>query len=253
MTSATLAAAAIVDAAIAVLLFYVGRVVAARKGSPPAKRALQAFGAWWDGLAFTVLVNAVKEAVAALGFEREMGVVPLLDLLQYASIVALCIAVWGLLYYLIYLFTGNERWRVPLATFYAAYALVGLAFVWRMDPAGVAAGKWFVTWAYTAPAAGGAFLVVLTLLLLLPQIVGAALYLRAARHATTALSRYRIRLVSWALILWLGITLVAPFVQLGRFEWWQAGGRLVGLVAALAILMAYRPPPAIARRLTEAS
>lgn len=248
VSATTLGLAATVDAAITVLLLFVGWTVSTRAASPAGRRALRAFGVWWFGLAVTVAANAIKEAVVA----ADLDAATFLNAFQYAYVLALCAAVWGLLYYLVYLFTGHERAYWPLATFYALYATTALWVIASMTPAGVTEGKWFVQWAYANPTPGGPILIVLTLLLLLPQIGAAVVYLRAASGTPDRMARFRVRVVAWSLILWLGIQLLAPFLMLGRFEWWQAGGRLVGLAAALAILVAYRPPLALARRLEVA-
>lgn len=247
VSASTLGLAALVDAVITVTLLYVAWVVATRPASSEGRRALHAFGIWWAGLAVTVGANVVKEATVALGIDAA----PFLNAFQYVYIAALCAAVWGLLYYLVYLFTGNPRWYARLALFYALYAALALTLIYRMGPAGVTPGKWFVQWNYTNPAAGGPLIVILTLLLLLPQIGGAIAYLRVTRKTDAALTRFRVRVISWSLILWLGLSLAAPFLQLGRFEWWQAGGRFVGFAAALAILIATRPPASLRRHLED--
>lgn len=250
MSATTLAAAAAVDALVALVLVYVGWTVAIRPASAEGRRALHAFGVWWIGLAITVAINATKEGFASAGILAPAFFVAL----QYVWVAALCAAVWGLLYYLIFLFTGHDEWYWRLALFYVAYGAAAAWALAQLQPNGIIAPtatehKWFIQWSYANPSALGVVLNVLILLLLLPQIGAAVVYLRAAGRTKDKLARFRVRVVAWALILWLGLTLLAPFVQLGRFEAWQAGGRLVGLAASLAILYAYRPPAALRRRL----
>lgn len=247
--AATLTLAALVDAAIVAVLVAVAAQLGRRRAAGDAGGAIRAFQVWWLGLAFTVLANALREVVAAAGVETSAPVVAALNALQYLWLAATCAAVAGLLYYLVYLHTGSRRWLGPLVAFYALYAIAAFAILARIQPDGVAPGKWFVQWAYARPDVGVGLLAVMSLLLLLPQIVGAAVYLTLRGRVAERGARYRIAMVAWPLLAWLGSALLAPAIQLGRFEAWQAGGRLVGLVASLLILAAYRPPAWIRARL----
>lgn len=234
---ASLLAAALVDSAITLTLGYVGWRVARRHHTPEDARAAFGFAAWWYGLAFTVFTNAWREAAAGLAVEGRLAAV--VPVAHAAYIVALVASVCGLLYYLTYIFTGRAAWFWPLVAFYAAY---GAAAVWisaRLSPDGLVAGPWFVQWHYARPELGGGLLLVMVLLLLLPQLAAAIAYGTLYRRTPEGIARRRIALVSTALIVWLGSALVAPALQLGRFEWWQAGGRFVGLASAIVILYAY--------------
>lgn len=260
MAVATLLAAALVDLGIALTLLFVGWRVWRRTRSPSgARAAAAAFATWWVGLAVTVLANALRELVAGLGLEGASFVPGFALVLHLALVAGLVASVWGLLYYLVYVFSGRRGAFWPLAAFYAAYGAVAAWLVWGMRPDGFVPGKWFVGWSYAKPTVGGPLLVVMTLLLLLPQLGSAAAYGTLWFRAPEGAMRRRVALVSVALIVWLGSSLVAPFLQLGRFEWWQAGGRLVGLAASLVILYAYvrlpdvqGPLPAPARSRDEA-
>lgn len=248
MVVATLALAAIVDLAIAAVLIVVGRAAWRRSHGRESRRAAALFAAWWYGLAGTVLTNALREAAGAAGVESSAWVLAALPWLHDAYIAALVVSVWGLLYYLIYLFSGRTGSFWPLTVFYALYGAVAFWLLAGMDVSGLSVGKWFVGWSYAHPETGGALLLVMTLLLLLPQIGAALAYATLLRRVREPGPRRRIAIVSAALAGWLGLTLLAPFLQLGRFEWWQAGGRLVGLAAAVAILYAYlSTPPAVGR------
>jgi hypothetical protein len=49
-------------------------------------------------------------------------------------------------------------------------------------------------------------------------------------------------LVSWSIIIWFVSAFLASLAGLGQQDWWQITSRLIGLIAALAILFAYQPP-----------
>lgn len=253
MSAGTLGFAALVDAAIFLVFVVVGLVVLRRPTSSEARAASVAFGLWWLGIGASVLANALKEACVAFAVHETPAAVAALVAVEYASVAALVVAVGGLVYYLVYLFTGRRGALLPIAAFYAAYGLVALALVSNMEPSGVEPGKWFVQWAHERPQQGGGLLTLLVLLLLLPQIVGSGLYLSLRSRVAEPLARYRVTMVGSAILAWQGIQLVAPFLALGRFEWWQAGGRLVGLAAALVVLLAYLPPAAWRERLQGGS
>ena len=234
----TLGAAAVVDFAIAALPVVIALRFRQEHASTEARAAVAAFQVWWLGLGFTVFTNGAREAIAAFGWDATLA--GAFNAWQFVYIIATCASVAGLLYYLIFLFTGHSRWLRPLVGFYVIYAIVALALLARLQPAGVAPGKWFVQWSYANPGGlGAAVLGLMSLLLLLPQIVAAALYVLLRRRGIDPAARRRVTIIGVALLVWLGSTLIAPFVQLGRFEAWQAGGRLVGLVASVAILRAY--------------
>src|SRR5260221_10290319 len=94
---------------------YVGWRLSKRViSSADARLAWGSFTVWWYGLAVTTLIG---------GFQNLFGVVGLTSLslfvtAAYINILPAYIALWGLLYYLIYLFTGNRRLLPPLSVFY---------------------------------------------------------------------------------------------------------------------------------------
>jgi hypothetical protein len=211
--------------------------------SAEARLAWWSFTVWWYGLAVTILIG---------GFKNLFGVVGLTNLslfvtTAYINILPACIALWGLLYYLIYLFTGNRRLLVPLAVFYIIYYILLVYYTTASIPDSVEVGRWSTTLINRAPLTGP-FFVILAVLLLLPQIIGSIAYFTLYFQVTDVTQKYRILLVSGSMIIWL----LSPYVALsGRLEqqdWWQIASRLIGLAAALTILMAYLPPRWVKQR-----
>jgi hypothetical protein len=217
---------------------YVGwrlskRIVSSAEG----RIAWQSFTVWWYGLAVTTLIGGFLNLFGALGLTS----LPLFVTATYINILALCIALWGLLYYLIYLFTGNSRWLVPLAIFYIIYYVLLVYYITASGPESINVDRWRTTLSYHALLTGP-FFVFLIVLLLLPQIIGGFAYFTLYFRVKEVTQKYRVLLVSWSIIVWF----ISPFAALAgglaQRDWWQVASRLIGLAAALTILMAYLPP-----------
>ncbi len=211
--------------------------------SPEAQRAWRLFTVWWFGLAATTLVGSLLSLAGAFGLTS----LPLLVALTYLNLLLICVALWGLLYYLIYLFTGSSRWFVPLTAFYIAYYILLVYYITVSDPSRVQVGRWSVTVGYGSPVTRPFSLVVL-LLLVLPQIIGSLAYFTLYFRVREATQKYRILLVSWSIILWFGSAFAASVSGLAQRDWWQIASRFIGLAAALTIFIAYVPPGWLKRR-----
>jgi uncharacterized membrane protein HdeD (DUF308 family) len=82
----------------------------------------------------------------------------------------------------------------------------------------------------------------LVILLFVPQILGGLAYFTLYFRVPEVTQKYRILLVSWSIIIWFLSPFVAFAGGLAQQDWWQVVSRLIGLAAALTILMAYLPP-----------
>jgi Kef-type K+ transport system membrane component KefB len=102
-------------------------------------------------------------------------------------------------------------------------------------------GRWSTTLAYRTPLTGPFFVLVIVLLLL-PQIIGGLAYFILYFRVPGVTQKYRVLLVSWSIIVWFLSPLIALAGGLAQQDWWQLVSRLIGLTAALTILMAYLPP-----------
>src|SRR5258706_374485 len=217
---------------------YIGRWLSKRAiSSSEARLAWQAFTIWWFALAITTLVGGFQNLLGALGRTDLV----LFITASYVNILVPCIALWGLVYYLISLFTGNSRSLVPLTIFYMIYYVFLVYYVTASMPNNVEVSRWNTTLAYRNTLTGP-FFVILVVLLLLPQIIGGLAYFTLYFRVSDATQKYRVLLVSWSIILWFISPVVALAGGLSEHDWWQLVSRLIGLGAALAILMAYLPP-----------
>ena len=223
---------------------YVGWRLSRRTvASAGARVAWGAFTVWWYGVAATTLIGGLLDLFGALGLTR----LPLFVTATYLNLLVLCLALWGLLYYLIYLFTGKSRSLVPLAISYFIYYTLLVYYITASVPEGIRLERWNASLEYQAPQTGP-FFGLLIILLLLPQILGGFAYFTLYFHMTEATQKYRILLVSWSIMIWFLSPLFALVGGLAEADWWQIASRLIGLAAALTILMAYQPPTWLKQR-----
>ena len=217
---------------------YVGWRLSKRViSSAESRLAWRSFTVWWYGLAATTLIGGFLNLFGALG----LTIFPLFVTATYINILVICIALWGLLYYLIYLFTGNSRWLVPLAIAYWVYYVLLVYYITASIPESIKLEPWRTSLAYQAPQTGPFFAIVIALLLL-PQIIGGLAYFTFFFRVPEVTQKYRILLVSWSIIIWFVSPLAALAGGLAQQDWWQLASRFIGLAAALTILMAYLPP-----------
>ena len=217
---------------------YVGWRLSKRViSSSEARLAWWSFTVWWYGLASTTLIGGFQNLFGAFG----LTILPLFVTATYINILVICIALWGLLYYLIYLFTGNKQLLVPLAIFYIIYYVLLVYYITASIPENISVDRWRTAVDYRAPLTGP-FFAILAVLLLLPQIIGGLAYFSLYFRVADVTQKYRILLVSWSIILWFLSPIAAFAGGLAEQDWWQLASRLIGLAAALTILMAYLPP-----------
>lgn len=245
MSQATLLFDGAFATATAALYAYVGRLVLARESAgPDARRANVLFAVWWLGLALVTLLGATRSVLVALG---------MVDLgfhvaLSYVSLVPLVALLWGLVYYLVYIYTGNPRTFVPVTLLHVAILGFLLFLVAYLRPVGLQVNEWNVTFTYDRAPTGA--LVALTLVsILAPALLAAVGYGTLYFRTEDPTARYRIGLVSGAFILWFGSAVLGASVHaIGTWSAWPIASRVIGLVATLMILAAYKPPRALQER-----
>lgn len=249
MIQNTLLTSAIFSLVSAVVYGIVGLQLSKRVVQDSASNfAWKLFTLWWFGLAVSTLTGFIFSLLGAIG----RTILPVYVALSYVNLLISCIALWGLLYYLIYLFTGNTRILVPLSAFYLFYFVLLVYYLTVSTPNGVEVGRWTTSLKFLFPLTGPVIVLIL-LLLVLPQIFGALAYFTLFFRVEERTQKYRILLVSLSLVTWFGLALLAQAIGFAEEDWWQVASRAIGLAAAFVILMAYRPPGLIQRRLGVAS
>src|SRR5215211_1045691 len=121
MMQPTLLFGAMLSALSAGIYFYIGRVLSRRRSSSPDSRlAWRLFVVWWYALAAATFSGGVLSLLAALG----IGGLPLFTTITLMNLLATCVALYGLVFYLLYLFTGNRGLLGPLSVFYIGYYML---------------------------------------------------------------------------------------------------------------------------------
>ncbi len=246
----------LVGAALALLsgciYAYIGYRLTRRNLPREGKLAAAAFVTFWYGLA----VSAITGPMGAQSVLAAAGVLtlPVALLLGQVGLVAICLALWGLLYYLVYLYTGKYgAWKL-LAGFYVAFYVFLQYFLISLNPVGIKEGRWSVQVEYASNQSGAEaltnpYVILLLVGLLLPQIVASLAYLTLGFRVSDPTQRYRIFLVSISIFVWFA----SPFIGLGfvdspREDTWSMVSRFIGLGAAITIFLAYHPPRFIRRK-----
>ncbi|MCL4505200.1 MAG: hypothetical protein M1434_08100 [Chloroflexi bacterium] len=235
-------------ASAAVYGYVAARLSRRTISNPGARFAWQSFSLWWYCLAATTLVSGILNLLGAFNWVA----LPFFVALTYVNILLVCIALWGLLYYLVYLFTGSQRFLIPLTIFYILYYVLLVYLITASDPDHLEISRWATRLVYAHPLTGPFFALALVLLVF-PQILASLAYFTLFFRVREATQRYRVLLVSWCIILWFGSAFVASAAGLSGQDWWQIVSRLIGLGATVGILLAYLPPATIRRRFGIAS
>jgi hypothetical protein len=227
---------------VVVYLYIAGRL-AQRKVSAEGRVPAMQFVLFWVALGGSAILSGVLSLDAVFQTPSLALVVTFL----YLEVLVVCAALWGLLCYLAYLYTGRP-WIVPLSILYAVEYGLLVFYVTAGRPDGVSVSLGSVSPTYGV-AVTGALEAAPILILVFPEFIGALLYFRLYFRSHDRTVRYRIGLVSGGLIAYF----LFDFFDLGPLVLGGLAGvvlgRLLILLAAVIVLLAYFPPQAIRTRL----
>ncbi len=244
MTQPTLLFGATLSVLCAGIYFYVGRVLSHRRqSSPETGLAWLMFVVWWYALAAATLSGGILSLLGAF----QIVSLSLFTTVTLMNLLTICIALYGLMFYLLYLYTGNRGLIAPLGVFYFLYYGLTIYFILASEPIGVQVTRWTASLENQNIIRGPLYLIALSLLVF-PQIIGSLAYFMLYFRVSAPTQRYRILLVSWSIIIWFTSSFLASISGMSEMDWWQIASRLIGLGAALTILFAYQPPSWIKRR-----
>lgn len=244
MAELTLGVAAVFAFVAASVYSYIGVRFSRRPVSGESKLAARMFALWWLGLAATTATGGALATWGALGTPN-LGVVAVATSF---NLIAALAALMGLLYYLVFLYTGRREILLPIVAFYSVFGVTLAYYIAAANPTRVVVSRWTVGLAYERPFGTG-FIIILVLLLIFPQIIAALLYFGLYFKVKDPAQRFRVAVVSWSLIIWLGSALLAAGANLSQSDAWQVASRGISLGAALAIFAAYFPPRWLRARL----
>lgn len=245
MAAPTLLLDALLAIAMAGLFGYVGAIMWRRHvADADGQRAMRRFATFWFGLALATTISAIRLLLGYLG-HLEVGTHVALSAVAAVPTVAL---LWGLVSYLAYIYVGR-RWALTAATILhlAILAFVGYLLLTRI-PVGVHTEPWNVVVDYEtelSPTLVGVTLAAI----LLPTLAAAVAYGTLFFQTDDRDVRYRIAMTSGAFLQWFGAIGLAAALSLTTHDVWPLVSRLLGLVATLMVLAAYRPPGWLRERL----
>lgn len=221
----------VLSLASATLFLLVGRAVYVRPVSTESVRARNAFVLWWSTLGLVTVIGLVLQAP---GFPVT---VPAYLTVTIVTLALLCVGLWGLLFYLLFLFTSRRDLAVPLAIGYVLYFAFLTYFIMAGHPTSVESTKWGKELEYADPIESGPMYWAVILLLILPPFLAAGGYLSLYWKVDQPLQKRRILLVSMSILVWFGAGLAGTGVS--ESDLWRIVSRLIGLAAAATILYAY--------------
>jgi hypothetical protein len=223
----------VVATAVAFVYLYVGYRLSQRVVSPRGQLASYQLALWWGGLGVNTGLGAVTLALAlanalpfALGFTLELIVV-----------ITDCAFLWGLVGFLTYVYTG-KYYVAPLVGLYSVfYGLVVYYYIGN-HPYGLAFKGWAVAVQYSGT--GNLWLALVIIVILIgPELVGAILYLSLLRRTRVREQRSRIYLVGGGILLWFAIDVFFP-TSSGA---WVLARTVAAVIPGVMSLIAFYPPP----------
>jgi hypothetical protein len=228
--------------AVAIYLFL-GWHFSQRQVSPANRLPTLQFALFWTGLAVVTFIGGVESAAAAYVTPS----LPLVVTLYYIEILALCAVLWGLIGYLVHLYTGRN-YLVSITALYGLLYVLLVYYITASAPDGVTVTLGAVGVRY-AQTVGGPVLAILALILVVPELLCAILYFTLVFRTHDPTARYRITLVSWGLLAFFGLDFINVAMRLGGSAAAVAVGAALGLVPVVVILIAYYPPRVVRERL----
>jgi hypothetical protein len=231
-----------VDVVATAIYLFLGWRFARRPVSPENRLPTLQFSLFWLGLGLVTFLGAAESAMVSVAPPSLPAVVTA----TYIEILLLSAALWGLVGYLIRLYTGRS-FLVPLTVLYAVLYVLLVYFITASGPAGVTVTLGRVSLQFATPISGPV-LGILFVILIVPEYLGAVLYFTLFFRTRDPTARYRIALVSWGLVGFFSVGTANVAARLGGSLGAVTLGALLGLVPVLVILMAYYPPRSLRKR-----
>lgn len=241
MPEPTLLLGAAMDAASLVLYLWAGRRVL--EAFPEGSASTRGFALFWYGVG---AVNGLQAALATAAYFQDPGVALAFAVWNTRIVLALA-SFAGLVYYLLVVYTGREGLLAPLVVFYLLTFLLMQAALLDADPQAATVEGWRVGIAYATPL-GGPLYTLVVLMFFVPPLAASVAYGLMLRVVRPGPQRRRVLIITASLAVYFaGLTLGYLNVD---WPWWGLVENLLGIGAALGVLVALRPAAGAARDAT---
>ena len=234
----TAVAAIVISFGVAAVYFVVAYRLFLRPVSEEARIASYQFSLWWGGLGASVALSGVEVALAVF------NVLPfaLALTLGLLSVAIDCAFLWGLVGFLTYVYTGRYH-ILEVSAFYFVFYVAALYYLLAQGPYALGLQAGLPTVLYSM-APNSPLMVLILLGILVPEIVGATLYLSLLGRTSDPTARYRILLVGTSILLWFAVDAFFP----ASTSAWMLAKSVIEVIPGLMSLMAFFPPAWATRR-----
>jgi hypothetical protein len=212
-------------------------LVLQRPASAHDRLAQRMFALWWSSAAAVILLSASPTILSLFGTPS----IALIVAINYVLAAPLAAGLCGLLYFLLYVYTGRRGAILPLAVAYAAFFAFEVWYFAQFAGRHLETTPWQVRTVSDVqpPVLLRAFF---GALVALPALVAAVGYGALLRRVHAPEQRYRVLMISAAFVVWFAPLLAAYVAGLDQVAWFPLVYQVPGLVAAGLIVAAYRPP-----------
>jgi hypothetical protein len=228
----------------AAIYLAVGRRVAQRAVSPVSRAAARSFSLWWR------IIGLISAAAALAGVATllEAWTVPALATFGILVLLAALAALACLLHFLVFVYTGWQRAWVGVAVFYAGCFAALLHLLLWADPVGLREGATGPQLVFAHDLQDNPYVRVLGVVLTLPIVAATVAYATLFFRDRDPTVRYRVALTSVSLAVWFVFPLANTLAGTRPSLALAAASRLIGLLGAAGVYLAYHPPAAVRRR-----
>ncbi len=229
----------ILNIVMAALLTQLGLVVWRRRPTGPARLAGTGFAGWWIMLGL-LQISALIDLIVT----RTVGwTIPGYTTYVQALLLLISVGFAGLLYYMVYLFTGRARAWIPVTIGYVAMFIVLLHWFNAADIIALNQGEFASEPVYKRDLADGPLSTVIGLILLVPVFMAAIGYLSLYFKVQERSQRFRIATIGGAFTFWFGSSIiVGQATDWNNTEWWPLVSSLITLLAAAGVYATFQPP-----------
>jgi hypothetical protein len=226
---------------------YIGSRLARRTVTPATRLPAMQFALFWIGIAASTALSGIQSLIATF----QTPPLALSVSFEYYDVVIIAAALWGLISYLYFLYTGRNG-VVGITLLYVLEFGLLVYYFSAGSPNGVSVHYGVASLTYATPLSGP-ITDLAVLILVIPEFVAGFAYLRLYFRTQDRTVKYRIALVSASILGWFFL----DFVNFGSLSQGNLIGLFVGQLllfsVALLVILAYYPPRWVRARLGVAT